>query len=83
MSNQQLVASRQVIIFYTQSNNRKTLNSSARTWGELSNEIGDNFSKSKVVLQESRLTLENTEAALPTEPFTLFVFPRQSKAGLE
>jgi len=49
----------------------------------LSNEIGDNFSKSKVVLQESRLTLENTEAALPVEPFTLFVFPRQSKAGLE
>jgi soluble cytochrome b562 len=81
MSNE-LTRQRQVTLFYTQSNERKTLNSTAQTWGELSNEIGESFAKSKVVLQESRLTLENTEAQLPAEPFTLFVFPRQSKAGM-
>jgi len=81
MSNE-LIAERQVTLFYTQSNDKKVVQTSARTWGELSNKIGENFSKSKVVLQESRLTLENTEAALPTGPFTLFVFPRQSKAGI-
>lgn len=81
MSNE-LSTQREVTLFYTQSNERKTLLSSAKTWGDLSNEIGESFAKSKVVLQESRLTLENTEAMLPNNPFTLFVFPRQSKAGV-
>lgn len=81
MSNE-LIAQRQVTLFYTQNNERKVLQTAARTWGELSNTLGEDFSKSKVVLQESRLTLENTEAELPREPFTLFVFPRQSKAGV-
>lgn len=81
MSNE-LTTQREVTLFYTQSNERKTLQSTARTWGDLSQELGENFSKSKVVLQESRLTLENTEAMLPSGAFTLFVFPRQSKAGM-
>jgi len=81
MSNE-LSTQREVTLFYTQSNERKTLLSSAKTWGDLSNEIGESFAQSKVVLQESRLTLENTEAMLPNDSFTLFVFPRQSKAGV-
>lgn len=76
---------RQVTVYSTVGQNRKTLSTNVATWGELQNELvaeSINFSGMKVVIGETQLTLESPQAILPDSDFTLFMMPQKVKSGL-
>ncbi len=79
MSN--LVKQRKVTVLFTQTSTRETINTGAQTWGELQREIGGNVSGKRIVVRETRNTLESSEALLPPGDMVLFVYPKESKAG--
>ena len=54
---------------------------SAVTFGELKKEVEMTFASQKVIIRESRLTLEDDSAHLPLTDFTLFVYPLKVKSG--
>ena len=56
---------------------------SSVTFGELKKEIGMNFEGQKVIIRETRHTLEDDEARLPLQDFNLFVYPLKVKNGMD
>ena len=73
---------RNIIVFDSQTSERKEYNDiTALTFGELKNAIGQNFDNKKVVVKETRVTLENNDASLPDGDITLYLFQKQSKHG--
>ncbi len=72
---------RQVVIKNTTSNNKETHMVEASTYGELQSELGVNYSDNKVIVRETRQTLELKDAALPEGSFHLYVMPLKTKAG--
>lgn len=81
MSN--LVKQRKVTILFTQTSTREVVSTSATTWGELQRELPGSLSVSnkRVVVRETKNTLESSEALLPAGDFVLFAYPKESKAG--
>ena len=54
---------------------------SAVTYADLKAEIDLNFEDKKVIIRETRNTLESDAAILPEGDFTLFVYPTRVKSG--
>lgn len=54
---------------------------SSVTFGELKREVGMSFSNQKVIIRETRHTLEDDNAQLPLSDFNLFVYPLKVKSG--
>jgi hypothetical protein len=71
---------RTIKIFYQQSGKTESVKSAAKNKGELVAEVSALEDK-KLIIRETKLTLELNESALPEGNFTLFVFPNKSKAG--
>lgn len=75
---------RNIILFFTSDNREVTVQSSARTLGELKSQLtSENLSNKKLTVMETRATLESPSSVLPEGEFTLYVYPAQSKAGME
>ncbi len=75
--------SRKVIFYSTQTNAKTEVNSSATTFGALMEELGQSVSSSmRYYIKENRNSLENLEATLPNEDFTLVASPRNNKAAV-
>lgn len=76
--------SRKVIFYSTQDNAKKEHMSDATTFGALMGELGHTLSGSmRYYVKETRNSLENTEALLPTGDFTLVASPRNNKAAVK
>jgi hypothetical protein len=73
---------RTITVFNTQSNTPSTFESDATTYGQIKNQI-DGSDSMKVVVRETKVTLESDEAMLPEGDFTLFLFPGKVKSGWE
>jgi len=64
--------------------NVSTVETEATTFGELKAQLTDvNFSNQKAIVRQTRVTLEDDEAHLPTTPFSLFLYPVKIKAGVD
>lgn len=77
--------SRIVTIVSPQGDVRVELNSNARTWSELKNEINANgtfnANDSTAMIRGIRESLTSGSTVLPTEPFTVFLTPSKIKSG--
>lgn len=77
------MALRKIVVITTTKSQPKELYSEATTYGQLKDslrEFGD-LEKMRAVVKESKTTLELNEASLPDSDFTLFLSPKQIKAG--
>lgn len=75
---------RQIIVVSTTKTQPKVLNSAASTWGQLQDALASDFgnlSSMRAVVKETRNDLTSPEAVLPEGNFTLFLSPKQIKAG--
>jgi len=76
-----------VTVFSTRDNAMTEIpNSSATTWGELQKELKEfqvDFSGMKVIVGETRNTLEADIALVPETDYTLYLYPVKIKAGSE
>lgn len=77
------MALRKVVVISTTKSQPKEFYSEATNFGQLKDslsEFGD-ISKMRAVVKESKATLELDEAVLPEGDFTVFLTPKQIKAG--
>jgi len=72
---------RKIIVFDSQTSMKKELISTATVWGDLKAESEMSFENKKVVVKETRVTLENDAAVLPEGEFTVYLFQEKSKYG--
>ena len=73
-------ATRKVTVWSTQERSTQTIETSAKTWGELKNELS-NVGNTRAVIRETRNTLESGQAELPNQDFTLFLYPEKVRSG--
>ena len=77
--------SRKITIYSTKTKATQEITTPVTTWGELkplvNSEMG--VSNAKCMVRETRNTLENNEAVLPTGDFIVFVYPEKVKSGNE
>lgn len=75
---------RKIVVISTTKSKPKEFQSEATKWGQLldvlSPDYGD-LSKMRVVVKESKVTLESPEAELPLTDFKLYMSPKEIKAG--
>jgi len=71
---------RKVTIWSTQERATQTIETSAKTWGELKKELS-NVGNTRAVIRETRNTLESGGAKLPDQDFTLFLYPEKVRSG--
>ena len=71
---------RKVTVWSTQERSTQTIETSAKTWGELKNELS-NVGNTRAVIRETRNTLESGQAQLPNQDFTLFLYPEKVRSG--
>ena len=57
---------RKVTVWSTQERSTQTIETSAKTWGELKNELS-NVGNTRAVIRETRNTLESGQAQLPNQ----------------
>jgi len=73
---------RTVTIYSTQGRGQsQTIETDAKTWGELRPKIEFNTSNVRAVVRENRTTLEANDAVLPEEEHTIFLYPTKVKSG--
>jgi hypothetical protein len=72
---------RKITVFNTQSNTPSEFMSDAVTYGEIKNQISS-VNGMKVVIRETKVTLEDDGAILPSGDFTIFLFPEKVKSGI-
>ena len=76
---------REVRVHSTQSNETYTFRTNAKTWGEITSQVGDH-SGMKVIIRDpkagTRMTPENKSAVLPEADFQVFLSPQKIKAGV-
>lgn len=73
-----------ITVVSTGSRTGKVLETSVVNWSALQTELsklGVNHSGMKAVIGKSKVNLENPEAILPDEDFTLFLYPIRTKSG--
>jgi len=75
-------ATRTVTIYSTQAKSSQTIETSAKTWGELKSEM-PNTGNVRAVIRETRNTLGSSSTELPNQDFTLFMYPERVKSGNE
>lgn len=77
--------SRKITIYSTKTKATQEIKTPVTTWGELkplvNSEMG--VGSAKCMVRETRNTLENNEAVLPTGDFIVFVYPEKVKSGNE
>lgn len=76
---------RVVTVYATLGRNAQEFKTLATTWAEVQVDMRKHnisFSGMKVVIGETRLTLESERAVLPQTDFTLFLMPIKTKSGL-
>lgn len=77
--------SRKITIYSTKTKATQEITTPVTTWGELkplvNSEMG--VGNAKCMVRETRNTLENNEAVLPTGDFIVFVYPEKVKSGNE
>ena len=75
--------SRKITIYSTKTKATQEITTPVTTWGELkplvNSEMG--VGNAKCMVRETRNTLENNEAVLPTGDFIVFVYPEKVKSG--
>ena len=61
----------------------KILNSEATTWGQLKDSLSDlgDMNAMTALVKETRNSLQLDDSALPEGPFTLYLSPKNIKAG--
>lgn len=77
---------RKITVFSTTNNNKQIIETSAATKGELQDvllEKNIDSSEMKMIVKETKATLEHKDAVLPEGEFTLFLFPQKVKSGLD
>ena len=77
------MALKKIVVISTTNSQPNELHSEASTYGQLKDslrEFGD-LDKMRAVIKESKTTLELNDAVLPDSDFTLFLTPKQIKAG--
>ena len=79
-STETTTGTRKVTIWSTQERSTQTIETSAKTWGELKSEL-PNTGNSRAVIRETRNTLESGGAQLPNQDFTLFLYPEKVRSG--
>ena len=82
------MASRRKIIIYSQATSQsKEIESDATTWGQLKKAVEEAIMNSvttvKAVVRETRNTLDNDDAVLPSGEFTIFLLPVKVKSGVQ
>ena len=75
--------SRKIIVVSTTRTAPKELYSSATTWGQLQEVLTEfgNVGSMRAVVKETKSDLVSKDAVLPEGDFTLFLTPKQIKAG--
>lgn len=74
---------KKIVVIATTKSQPTVINSEATTWGQLQDSLSSfgDLSKLRAVVKETKTTLELEDAILPVEDFTLFLSPKQIKAG--
>jgi hypothetical protein len=69
----------------SQRDGRKEYNSAATTWGDLMQEIRNDFNLTDTEAVENirKTTLSNVESLLPDQDFTIFIRPKKMKLGMD
>lgn len=77
------MALRKVVVISTTKSQPKEFYSEATNFGQLKDSLSEfgEISKMRAVVKESKATLELDEAVLPEGDFTVFLTPKQIKAG--
>ncbi len=76
---------RNVLLFFSQEGRELSINTSARTLGELKQAqelTSGQLNNKKLTVRETSTTLESDESVLPDGDIVIFVYPIKSKAGL-
>ena len=79
------MSTRKIIVVSTTRTTPKVLYSEATTWGQLQDALTADFGSvgaMRAVVKETKNDLGSTEAVLPEGDFTLFLTPKQIKAGV-
>jgi len=77
---------RNIRVISSQTNTAKTVTSSASNWGDLKNELSAHFNgigDMKAIVRETRVTLESSDAALPTGDFTIILSMKKIASGTD
>jgi hypothetical protein len=81
------MAQRNVTVFSTGGNNRKvTFPSSAKTWGDLKNDMDDNgvsYDGMTAVERTSKNAFTVNESVLPEGDFLIYLMPEKTKSGVD
>lgn len=79
--------SRTIRVKDTDRNGILTIESNATTFGQLRDQLssdnGVSFNNKRVIVRETRVTLDSLEAQLPEGSFTIYLMPEKSKAGAD
>jgi hypothetical protein len=76
---------KKVVVFSTQTNKKKSINTDATTYGVLRRELesqGFSLSGTRNIIKENKVSLSHDDAELPEGDFTLYLFPTKTKSGL-
>lgn len=76
--------SRKITVYTTGSGVGKVIETSSVNWGQLKAELGKEgvgTSSMKAVIGKTKTNLEHSEAIIPDEDFTLFLFPEKTRSG--
>lgn len=75
--------SKLVTIRHESKNERKNITTTATTWGDLKAEVENiyNLTDIKVVVKETKATLDLAGAVLPEGDFTIYLMPSKVKSG--
>lgn len=72
---------RKILVFNTSEGTPREFESDATTYGEIKQQVTQGSSY-KVILQNTKATLEASDAVLPEGDITIFLFPEKVKSGL-
>jgi len=78
--------SKLVTIYSSVGESKKEVRTDAENWGELQvdlNGAGVSIDGKKVILKQTKATLESSEAVLPTTDFAIMLIPGKVKSGNE
>jgi hypothetical protein len=75
-----------VIVVNSRTSGKSTVVTEATTWGTLKDQLisaGTNMENMVAVVRETKNTLDQPDAILPTEDFTIFLLAQQQKGGID
>lgn len=79
------MSTRKITVFSTGSKSGTVIETGSVNWGALQGDLrnkGVSFNGMKAIVGKTKVNLEHTDASLPDEDFTLFLFPEKTKSGL-